>query len=465
MRLTIFLLCFQLLFGPLASAATYYVRTDGSNSNSGLVDSAGGAWRTITKAAQTMVAGDTTIVGDGTYIEAAVSFATQGSSGAPIKLRAANQHLAILSSTSQCNPSIGIDAAYITIENMRIKRDASDVACGGALGSPSSARAMLRAWGNAGSTGIQHHAIMRGLYIDPGADVGIKTNGDYDLVENSTIHNGLEGMNGIDVIFRNNLVDGYDYWESMVTSKGGMRNFLFYNNIVHRPTAHGLTRAGTVLGGSTGCVGCMSVPGDAYECLNCVAWNNIFRDDTTQQFPQVSLASCKDCTVMNNVFIGSGHFQQTTGGSVSIGSAHNPRWLNNLVNCGGGEAYDGTFLVTGTQTTDYNNFFNCTGVPSQTHAISGNPLFVNSPSDLHLQAGSPAINAGTTVTVNSYPGTGTSIDVSRDYADAVRSAPWEAGIYEFGSSPSSSPRFAPGFNLRRTSWEPSEPLFSPALDY
>ena len=51
-----------------ALATTYYIRTDGNNANAGTTDSAGGAWRTMGKCATTAVAGDTCIVGNGTYV-------------------------------------------------------------------------------------------------------------------------------------------------------------------------------------------------------------------------------------------------------------------------------------------------------------------------------------------------------------------------------------------------------------
>jgi hypothetical protein len=67
----------------LSFGATYYVRTDGNNANTGLTDSAGGAWLTVQKAANVMAAGDTTIVGNGTFPEIIVT-KTNGSSGNPV---------------------------------------------------------------------------------------------------------------------------------------------------------------------------------------------------------------------------------------------------------------------------------------------------------------------------------------------------------------------------------------------
>jgi hypothetical protein len=71
---------------PLA-AATYYVRTDGTNTNDGLTDSAAGAWRTIQHAADTMVAGDTAEIQTGAYGENIYTVAS-GSAGSPITFRA-----------------------------------------------------------------------------------------------------------------------------------------------------------------------------------------------------------------------------------------------------------------------------------------------------------------------------------------------------------------------------------------
>jgi hypothetical protein len=74
-------LFFFLIFflATVTNAATYYIRTDGSNSNNGLTNSARGAWRTIDFAADHVSAGDVIRVQTGTYGER-VTPAINGSS-------------------------------------------------------------------------------------------------------------------------------------------------------------------------------------------------------------------------------------------------------------------------------------------------------------------------------------------------------------------------------------------------
>lgn len=52
-----------------AGAATYYVRLDGNNSNNGLTNSIGGAWRNLSYACAHTTAGDNIVVGAGTFTE------------------------------------------------------------------------------------------------------------------------------------------------------------------------------------------------------------------------------------------------------------------------------------------------------------------------------------------------------------------------------------------------------------
>lgn len=64
-----FLFLIFILVSQQLNAATYYVRSDGSDSNVGTANNAGGAWLTIGKAASTVVAGDIVRVQSGTYPE------------------------------------------------------------------------------------------------------------------------------------------------------------------------------------------------------------------------------------------------------------------------------------------------------------------------------------------------------------------------------------------------------------
>jgi hypothetical protein len=64
--MTMFLLT---LLATATNAETYYVRTDGSNGNTGTTNDAGGAWLTIDYAADHVAAGDVIRVQAGTYEE------------------------------------------------------------------------------------------------------------------------------------------------------------------------------------------------------------------------------------------------------------------------------------------------------------------------------------------------------------------------------------------------------------
>src|SRR5512146_2085920 len=72
-----------LLFSAVAYGSTYYVRTDGNDSNTGTTNTSSGAWRTIGWAAGHVNAGDTVRVQGGTYIER-VTPSRNGSAGSLI---------------------------------------------------------------------------------------------------------------------------------------------------------------------------------------------------------------------------------------------------------------------------------------------------------------------------------------------------------------------------------------------
>jgi hypothetical protein len=154
------------------------------------------------------------------------------------------------------------------------------------------------------------------------------------------------------------------------------------------------------------------------------------------------MMGARDSAIFNNVVIDGNVFLRN---GYTPTQSTNPTIKNNIFVCSGGNVL-GPWAYAGTLSLDYNNFYNCSNVPPQSHPIIGNPLFVDSRSDWHLTSGSPAIGKGTPVTATGFKGE--TLIVNRDKDGKVRTIPWDLGIYAVNSATSDATPPAAPRNLR-----------------
>jgi hypothetical protein len=374
--------------GAVANATTYYVAKGGSDAHTGLASSCAdtaNAFLTIGKAAAIYAAGDTVNVCDGIYAES-FTLGTNGTAGSPVIFQSVNKYGASIapSSTPGNGTVVNIGSNYTTWKGFDVTgttTTAVGIKCNGAnhcsvIGN------RVHDLGNSTTTCTSGAAIQNGTASDDNSYIG-----------NLIINIGMARGASIRCNQQHGLYVG-----------GGLRG-TFQNNIIMQ-----------VWQGYSIHVNCNTT------CSNWTISNNTVLnggDDSNNSGGAFILdcgaavaTTCDNNTVTNNIFA---NFQETgraciwerqeTGATVGI---HNLYSKNLEYNCAP------------------NIFFNGNTNPGYTPGPTTDPLFVNytgdQNGDYHLQAGSPAINAGTSLG-----------SPSTDF-DGVSRLQWDIGAYVFAVS-------------------------------
>jgi hypothetical protein len=331
------------LLGQGLAAATFYVATDGSDSNPG---SASAPFRTLQQAANAAFAGDTVIVRDGSYghenavtggdssdnESSPVVLYNSGTPGAPITIRAENQWGAVLDCELLCDSYINLyNASYIVIQDFVITRGFKE---------------------GIHSNDSAHHITLQGNRFEYIANrSSSSTLGLTGMYTNQNCHDFIIDGNVFHDIGRtdSNWLDHALYLHG---SNFSITNNLFYN------IPHG------------------------WSIQAADGLNNVLIANNTFAFPQgggqdgqiMLWNSQSNLTIENNIFYNANNYAIT-------------RYTSTVANC----------------SIDHNLIYGASGMMADTTGCtlgatqSADPSFVNpssAPFDFHLRAGSPAIAAG-----------------------------------------------------------------------
>lgn len=449
-----------LVFTKVSSAAIYYVSTTGSDSNTG-TDLA--PWRTVSKAAEMLNAGDTVYIKDGTYIEQVIP-ARSGFAGNEITYAAFPGHTPVLDgeTLSTANRDWGglfwiKDKSYINVRGLRIQNSASISGTPGIAGilvtNSSSINLENNAILNTRSSGI---AVWDSTYVwilandiqkavNGGSQecITVSNSSNFEIAQNH-VHNGSQlevGGEGIavkqdsafGVVHHNDVfdlsgevgiyIDAYNspapgthhikvYDNSVYTvglgiaisaeQGGNVQDIQVFNNIVHQNQSHGIM------------VTDWMSPNEGTKKNIDIFNNTVVANGSGTYGGGLLIAS----TLIENIFVDNNILSDNRDWqlAVNIGAESLVFATNNLL-YGWNSYNDGRIIsVTGTNTV-----------------VGMNPLFVGE-IDFHLTPGSPCVDAGSNSGVPStlttdFEGNARIIDGNHDGILTV-----DMGAYEFNAA-------------------------------
>ncbi len=472
-KLVIFLLISCL---NLEAANIYYVRKDGSDSNLGTTDSAGGAWLTIQKGVNTAVGGDTVNVREGLYSENVTS-ARGGSPGTRIIIDGGGV---------ATNFSFLFSHSNITVQNFILGRSNSwtvFMAAGGhfmvlsnnifdtAYLNPNSAPIIK--WDNPSpsyNTNLAGNTSPWGVNLPSGC-----------LIISNTFQNLINESGGIQMYGFTNTVygntfkncDNVDIFHVYGGTNRVIGNFIT-NSISVNGVGHGdwfqiagqqgygargiIIESNTVIGFNGDQQLCMFEGQDDIDMEDITFRNNIFIGVSSK-----GTMGCPNVKWYNNLFIHCSTNPITAGPVLIFTSITNTTYTNYYASSGhGGRVYNNIFLFCGSSSTNNNAYkFNIAGVDVVTnnsadynfisksnyalvdidgahnrvgdpgydwqkwwedHGINGgNPFLFNESNDFRLQAHSRLINAGTNL----------SGIFTKDRVGVTRDTLWDMGPQEY----------------------------------
>lgn len=391
-----------------ANAATYNVRTDGSDSCNGSANASSSsapncAFKTVQKAADTAAAGDKVIIQAGTY-SGAVTFSKSGTASAPITFTASGDAIIrgnvkttgnynILDKVTISPPSTGgygavtLNGQHNTLSNCLVTN----------YGAPASDQATAIIFDNGGAYNLVEKCTIRDL-----TDIDVfHVNGHDQTIRNNYITNvngvnyaanhtdivqawGWSGASSYNIVFEGNLV---------TNSKAQLGN-LSNDNI---STLHDWSFRNNVFANIDACI-FSGIPKTYY-------YNNIFSNVGKAQGYAVSLYTQNNYSsvgdkFVNNVFINNGediNFHSGNKGDIAVFTNNYFSGANNAPKTNG--------QAMGS------NFIN-----------GGDPKFVNVTGfDFHTQAGSVLIGKGSDL----------SSSFTTDKDGNTRSSEWDIGSYQY----------------------------------
>lgn len=424
------LLFLSTFFLPVANAATYYVATNGNDSNPGTLSS---PWRSINKAANTLVGGDTVNIRAGTYKEQ-VNPKNSGYSGAFIT------YAAYPGETVTVDGSNGFSYAWNGLFNLS-NRSYIQVSGMRLVNSPGFAVFMSNARNIRILKNYTSNTFYSGVYAEKSDTVTVDGN-EVDqanrgknqesisivgtqnyVVSNNRVHGGY--MEGIDAklnssngkIFGNTVYNMarvglyLDAWDT--TSN----NIEVYNNTVSNSQSgdSGASEDGIRMGAEHG--GTMSNIKIYNNVLYNIAQSGIAISNWTE--PGYNQPKFSTVSMYNNTIYNSGI---KSGGGIDIQGSQSTgiNIRNNIISKA--KSFN---IRSSSGTTISNNLFDG-GSTSGTSAVSGNPVFVAAANnDFHIQSTSPAVNTGTTSGAPTF---------DFDYKTRPQGGQVDIGAFEYGSS-------------------------------
>ncbi|MBF0507434.1 MAG: VCBS repeat-containing protein [Deltaproteobacteria bacterium] len=426
---------FQVAGDTPVYGATYYVAATGADTNPG---TSANPWKTITKAANTLVAGDTVYITAGTYSESV----TPKNSGSPdnyITYAANPGDTVTIDGTNQIVPDPGADIGVITISQIKyIKISGFKITNGAAVGimvdragyvtvennsTLNTVSSGIRAW-SSDNVIIDGNEVQQACNGGAQECISLSQSSNFE-VRNNEVHFGVtntSGGEGIDAkngsyngrIYKNSVHNLFrigiyvDAWNQQTS------NIEVFQNIIHDCQDYGIV-LGSEMGGLL----------QGIKVYNNITHHNMFSGIyVSSDGASVSGHPMQDIQIINNTCYANGW---NWGGCVLISNANadNVVVRNNL--CSQNNAFQLSLAAVGRNfSADHNlidGFRNASGEIFGDNSVTAAPLFLNaSTSDLHLTPSSPAIDAGSSVDAPAF-----------DYDGRFRpqGQGWDIGAYEY----------------------------------